>query len=149
MEALQHHVPLEAPATRRLLRILVIDDDDSVAVAIRAILSRRNCEIEIAGRAHAGIHALASSNFDAALIDLFMPGLGGLDTIAHIRRSWTIPIIAMSGFRLSHRSGADDYLELAMQRGATCWVRKPFSPQQLLDAIDRGLEATPCGSAVP
>ena len=126
------------------LRVLVIDDDPSVSTAIQAILSRRNGETEIACRAHAGIHALASSHFDLAMIDIFMPGLNGLDTIAHIRRGRTIPIIAMSGFRLRHFPGSDDYLDMALQRGASGWLRKPFSPQQLFDAIDKSLCTAPC-----
>src|SRR5450631_3303676 len=83
-----------------LLRILVIDDDDCVGAAIQAILARRSNLTELASRAYDGIQALESSKFDAVIVDLFMPGMSGLDTIAHIRRGSAIPIIAMSGFRL-------------------------------------------------
>lgn len=132
---------MEAPGNRaaKPLRVLVIDDDDSVSSAIRAILLRCNSETEIASRAHAGIHALTSSHHDVVLIDLFLPGLSGLDTITHIRRGWTIPIVAMSGFRIRHLPGTHDYLEMAMQRGASTWLEKPFSPQQLIEAIDQSL----------
>jgi CheY-like chemotaxis protein len=136
--------PHEVSRGAEPLRVLVIDDDPSVSTAIQAILSRRNGETEIACRAHAGIHALASSHFDVALIDIFLPGLNGLDTIAHIRRGRSIPIIAMSGFRLRHLPGTDDYLEMAMQRGASGWLRKPFSPQQLFDAIEKSLCTRSC-----
>jgi DNA-binding response OmpR family regulator len=128
-------------ATKPPLRVLVIDDDDSVCTAIRAILSRRNGETEIATRAAAGIRALETSRFDVAIIDVFMPGLSGLHTITHIRRKSTVPIIVMSGFRLRQAPGAEDYFAMAMQRGASTWLRKPFSPPQLLEAIDRSLAA--------
>lgn len=133
-----------APA--KPLRVLVIDDDQSVSAAIQAILSRRNGETEIASRAHAGIHAIASSHHDVVLIDLFMPGLSGLDTIAHIRRGWAIPIVAMSGFRLRDRAGSSggrDYFQMAMLCGASTCLPKPFSPRQLFDAIDRSLSTAP------
>src|SRR5664279_5339125 len=96
------HLTPNAPhlATPRL-RILVIDDDECVGAAIQAVLARRNSEALLASRAYAGIQALESSRFDAVLVDLFMPGMNGLDTIAHIRRGSAIPIVAMSGFRLS------------------------------------------------
>jgi CheY-like chemotaxis protein len=123
------------------LRVLVIDDDDCVCTAIRAILSRRNGETEIASRAAAGIRALETSRFDIVVIDVFMPGLSGLHTIAHIRRKSTVPIIVMSGLRLRQTPGAEDYFAMAMQRGASTWLRKPFSPPQLLEAIDRSLAA--------
>jgi len=81
-------------------RVLVIDDDDCVGAAIKVTLARRNGETELASRAYAGIEALESSRFDVVLVDLFMPGMSGLDAISYIRRQSGIPIIAMSGFRL-------------------------------------------------
>jgi CheY-like chemotaxis protein len=120
-------------------RILVIDDDSCVGAAIKATLTRHGCEIELAPRACAGIAALKSSRFDAALIDLFMPGMNGLDAISYIRRQSEIPIIAMSGFKLRDSGNAIDYLGMAMQRGASTCIRKPFVRHQLIEAIDRSL----------
>jgi DNA-binding NtrC family response regulator len=126
------------------LRILVIDDDECVGAAIRSILGRHNGETLLVSRAYAGIKALESSGFDAVLVDLFMPGLNGLDAIAHIRRGSSIPIIAMSGFRLRNSSDSIDYLGMAMQRGASTFIRKPFAPSQLVEAIDRSINPTDC-----
>jgi DNA-binding response OmpR family regulator len=121
-------------------RILVIDDDACVSNAIQAILARRQCETVLASRAHAGIHAFQTSGFDIVMIDLFMPGMNGLDTIARIRGRSAVPIIAMSGFRLRNSLDSDqDFLGMAMLRGASISLRKPFSPQQLVAAIDRSL----------
>ena len=126
-----------AKATRR---ILVIDDDACVSTAIRAILARRSCEAVLASRAHAGIHTFHSSEFDVVMVDLFMPGMNGLDTIARIRSQSAVPIIAMSGFRLRNSLDPDqDFLGMAMLQGATISLRKPFSPPQLIAAIDRSL----------
>jgi len=138
------HLTPNAPhlATPRL-RILVIDDDECVGAAIQAVLARRNSEALLASRAYAGIQALESSRFDAVLVDLFMPGMNGLDTIAHIRRGSAIPIVAMSGFRLRNSLDSTDYLNMAMQRGASTYIRKPFAPYQLVESIDRSIGATP------
>ena len=125
-------------------RILVIDDDACVGTAIQTILARRHCETVIASRAHAGIHAFQASGFDVVMVDLFMPGMNGLDTITRIRSESKVPIVAMSGFRLRNSLDADqDLLGMAMLRGATTSLRKPFSPPQLLAAIDRGLGLVP------
>jgi two-component system response regulator PfeR len=126
---------------KRALRILVIDDDDCVGPAIQFILARRNDEAVLAARAYAGIQTLASSAFDAVIIDLFMPGMNGLDTIAHIRRGSAIPIIAMSGFKLRNSLNATDYPCMAMERGASAFLRKPFASHELFEAIDRNLMA--------
>jgi CheY-like chemotaxis protein len=121
-------------------RILVIDDDACVSTAIRAILARRHCETVLASRAHAGIHTFLASEFDVVMVDLFMPGMDGLDTIARIRSESAVPIIAMSGFRLRNSLDPDqDFLGMAVLRGATISLRKPFSPPQLLAAIDRSV----------
>jgi len=119
-------------------RILVIDDDASVSTAIQAILARHQCDTVLASRAHAGIHAFQASGFDVVIVDLFMPGMNGLDTIARIRSESAVPIIAMSGFRLRNSLDAgEDFLGMAILRGATISLRKPFSPPQLIAAIDR------------
>jgi CheY-like chemotaxis protein len=121
-------------------RILVIDDDACVSTAIHAILARRQCETVIASRAHAGVHTFQTSGFDVVIVDLFMPGMNGLDTITRIRSESAVPIIAMSGFRLRNSLDPDqDFLGMAILRGATTSLRKPFSPPQLVAAINRSI----------
>lgn len=140
MDALARQCPGKSLNFNKLiLRILVIDDDECVGAAIQAILARRRHETTLALRACDGIKALQSPGFDAAVVDLFLPGMSGLDTIAHIRQRSAIPIIAMSGFRLRNPSNAIDYVSMAMQHGAPTFIRKPFASQQLFEAIDRSV----------
>ena len=148
MDASGQHARIEAldPA-RPVLRVLVVDDDESVGAAIQAILSRRNYQTELASGAYAGIQALASSRFDVVLVDLFMTGMSGIDAIAHIRQQSGISIIAMSGFRLRSSLDPIDYFGTAMQRGASTWIQKPFSPRQLIEAIDLSVAASPLAGA--
>jgi CheY-like chemotaxis protein len=89
------------------MRILVIDDDVSVTAAIQAIFTRHQYETVVTSRAHGGIHAFRATGFDVVMIDLFMPGMNGLDTIARIRSESAVPIIAMSGFRLRNSLDPD------------------------------------------
>jgi CheY-like chemotaxis protein len=140
MAALHLHHTEPALCLAETTRILVIDDDACVSAAIQAVLGRHQCETVLASRAHAGIHALQRSEFDVVIVDLFMPGMNGLDTITRIRSESAVPIIAISGFRLRNSLESDqDFLGMAMRRGATTSLRKPFSPQQLVAAIDRSL----------
>jgi CheY-like chemotaxis protein len=150
MAALHLHDTERMPClAKTATRILVIDDDGCVGTAIQAILARRQCETTLASRAHAGIHAFQASEFDVVMVDLFMPGMNGLDTIARIRSDSAVPIIAMSGFRLRNSLDSDqDFLGMAILRGATTTLRKPFSPPQLVAAIDRSLGlACPIGKS--
>lgn len=135
-----HDTQKTAQFARTAKRILVIDDDVSVTMAIQAILIRHRYETVVASRAHAGIHTFRAAQFDVVLIDLFMPGMNGLDTITRIRGESVVPIIAMSGFRLRNSLDPDrDFLGLAKLRGATTSLRKPFSSPQLVAAIEHSL----------
>jgi DNA-binding response OmpR family regulator len=145
MAALQpldrERIPCLAKTTTR---ILVIDDDACVSMAIQAVLARRRFETVLASRAHAGIHTFQTSEFDVVIVDLFMPGMNGLDTIARIRSESAVPIVAMSGFRRKNSLDSDqDFLGMAIFRGATTSLRRPFSPQELVAAIDRSLGLGP------
>ncbi|MGJ4892403.1 response regulator [Bradyrhizobium sp. HKCCYLRH3099] len=134
------HIPVEPAVTAApLLRVLVIDDDESVGAAIKVFLARRRCRTELASGAYAGIQALAQSSFDVVLVDLFMTGMSGLDAIAYIRQRSAVPIVAMSGFRLRSSLEPVDYLRTALQRGASRYLRKPFSSHELIEAIDLSL----------
>jgi CheY-like chemotaxis protein len=149
MAALRQHDTGQAPRLAKTsTRILVIDDDACVGTAIQAIMGRRLCETVLASRAHAGIHAFQTCGFDVVMVDLFMPGMNGLDTITRIRGDSAVPIIAMSGFRLRNSLDPDqDFLGMAMLSGATTTLRKPFSPPQLVAAIDRSLDLVPSTGA--
>jgi DNA-binding response OmpR family regulator len=128
------------------MRALVIDDDAHIGLAIRAILATQQIDVIPALRAHAGMHELTVSQFGIVLVDIFMPGMGGLETIERIRaRAPDIPIVAMTGFRFRDSMRPEtNFLAMAMQRGADCCISKPFTPRQLIDAIDAGLH---CQSA--
>jgi CheY-like chemotaxis protein len=142
MNALPSLVSEDPPFwARPVRRILVIDDDACVSAAIQAILVRREYDVMLTSRAHAGIHAFEASRFDVVMVDIFMPGMSGLDTIAHIRRASKVPIIAMSGFRLRSSSDPVDYLTMALQRGATVCLSKPFASAGLTEAIVHSLTA--------
>jgi DNA-binding response OmpR family regulator len=121
--------------------ILVIDDDPSVGAAVRMILDREGSEAVHVADADTGIKAFEASSFDLVIVDIFMPGMNGLKTIAEFRKKVpTAPIIAMSGFRF--RDSMDpglDFFDMAIKLGATGCLHKPFTPRQLMAAVNAGL----------
>jgi CheY-like chemotaxis protein len=125
------------PEVDAMPRILVIDDDLSVGSAIQLMMARHGCDTVFVQSAAAGVRAFDISPFDSVMVDIFMPGVDGLETIKAFReRAPAVPIIAMSGFRFRNsNSGAPDYLALAAKFGATSCLRKPFTLQQLLEAV--------------
>ena len=127
-----------------MTRVLVIDDDRSVGAAIQMMLARQDCDSVVAQDAQAGVQAFESSKFDVVIVDIFMPGLDGLETIKGIReRAPTVPIVAMSGFKFRNSmASAPDFLGMAAKLGATFCLRKPFAPQQLMAAINSCLDSS-------
>jgi CheY-like chemotaxis protein len=126
-------------------RILVIDDDESVRAAIEASLRRQGCAVVLAESADHGAEAFEASDFDMVMVDIFMPGMDGLEAIKHLReRAPTIPIVAMSGYRYrSSTSPGPDFLEMSVKLGASYRLSKPFGHDQLKAAIEAGLAARP------
>jgi DNA-binding NtrC family response regulator len=127
-----------------MTRILVIDDDLSVGTAIRMILAQQGCDVELAPDARAGLRAFEASRFDVVIVDIFMPGMDGLKTIAEFRQlTPMVRIVAMSGFRFHDSMGPGmDFLKLATTIGATSSLSKPFTPLQLMAAISSASEVT-------
>jgi len=121
-----------------MARVLVIDDDKSVCAAIEALLRHQDCVAILAESGSAGARTFEDSQFDLVMVDIFMPGMDGLETIKGFReRAPTVPIVAMSGFRFrnSCTAPAPDFLGMAIKLGATYCLQKPFGPQQLMAAI--------------
>src|SRR5262245_18447715 len=81
------------------LRVLGTDDDRIVADTTKDMLEAEHYEVVVAERGRAGLAATKSGRFDLALVDLFMPGMDGLETTKARRLiNPAMPIIAMSGF---------------------------------------------------
>jgi len=125
-----------------MARILVIDDDPGVRAAMQMVLEREGLAVNAVGDGPAGIKLVAAEDFDLLLVDLFMPGMDGLETIRQVHRDKPgLPIIIMSG--LSFASGGaqpPDFLAMAGKLGAVGNLKKPFRPHELLAVIAEGLE---------
>jgi CheY-like chemotaxis protein len=123
--------------------ILVIDDDESIRKAVRTLLVHRGVDVLAADSGAAGIKYLESFAIDAAIVDIFMPGMDGLEIIrAFSQRVPRVPVIAMSGGLFRDRHGtAPDFLCMAGRLGADFCLRKPFRPDQMMAAVEACLGA--------
>jgi CheY-like chemotaxis protein len=127
-------------------RILVVDDDPMVCMAIEVYLQRHNFQVKIADGGEVGLRALDAGAFDLMIIDIFMPHMRGFESIRIFHeRAPSIPLIAMSGYAFANlNSPAPDFLRMALELGASRCLRKPFTPLALLTVINECLsEARP------
>jgi CheY-like chemotaxis protein len=131
-------LPKEAP----LPRVLVVDDDPMVSMAIEVCLQRQGMDVTVADGGEAGMRALGSETFDVMIVDVFMPHMRGFESVRMFHeRAPEIPLIAMSGYAFANTEAASpDFLRMTLELGATCCLRKPFTPKALLAAVNDCLQ---------
>ncbi len=124
-------------------RILIVDDDKAVRMAIRVLLEHEGFEVVVAESGRRAVEAVEGAAVDLVIVDIFMPGMDGLETIKAFHRCASgLPIIAISGFMFRDSSTpAPDFLGMATKLGAACSLQKPFRPAQLLRAVEACLSA--------
>jgi DNA-binding response OmpR family regulator len=130
----------------RMRRILVVDDDPHICLAIRAWLKRYGFKVAIADGGANGLVALDNSTFDLMIVDVFMPDMRGFESIRVFHdHAPTVPLIAISGHAFTGLDASSpDFLRMALRFGGTRCLRKPFRPTTLLAVIDQCLsEAEP------
>ena len=119
-------------------RVLVVDDDPMVCMAIEIYLERHSFHVTIADGGEAGLRALEGESYNLMIVDIFMPHMRGFESIRIFHeRAPTVPLIAMSGYAFANLdSPAPDFLRMALELGATRCLRKPFTPVALLTVIN-------------
>ena len=111
--------------------ILCIDDEESVRRLFQVALERAGYRVLTAENGKHGLRLLEHQEVDLILVDIFMPGMDGLELIPLLRKMRPAnKIIAISG-----ALGKMNHLEPAKYLGADDTLKKPFSLQELLDAV--------------
>jgi CheY-like chemotaxis protein len=120
--------------------VLVIDDDDSVAESLCAVLDAVGFRTRRAVDGNRALALLDAEKFDVVLTDIFMPELDGMEVIDAIRkRGLDIPIIVLTG---RADWGEVDWLKIAYDLGANLAISKPIAPRDLVDNIRKVVEQT-------
>jgi two-component system KDP operon response regulator KdpE len=118
-------------------RILVIDDDPQIRRAMRTTLTARGYQVSDARTGEEGLEELRSGSYDLVLLDMNMPGMGGIEACRTIRSSSEIAIIM-----LTISNTEKDKVE-ALDAGADDYITKPFSTPELLARIRATLRRLP------
>jgi two-component system response regulator MtrA len=111
----------------------VADDDEDILTLVRVTLCARGYEVELARDGSAALELLQRVAPAAAVLDIAMPGLDGLEVLTRVRadaRLADLPVILLSA-----RAQESD-VALGYERGASRYIRKPFSPRELAAALD-------------
>ena len=118
--------------------IRVIDDDDDLRETVRRTLQSRGHAVQEAEEGGAAIAHLAERAPDLVITDIFMPGQNGIETLIELRKAFPkLKVIAMSG---GDASGLLNLLDDAELLGANWTLPKPFTPEELIAAVNHVLE---------
>jgi len=107
-------------------RILVIDDEAVIGLSCRRILCPEGYDVETCQDPKEGLREALSDRFDLLLVDLVMPGLGGLDILRQVKAA----VVSSEVVIVTGQSTVESAVE-AMKQGAADYLSKPFSPNQL------------------
>jgi two-component system response regulator RegX3 len=110
-------------------RILVVEDEETLAEAISFLLSKEGFEVEIAEDGPAAVTAFEKNGADLILLDLMLPGLSGTEVCRQIRAKSSVPIIMLT----AKDSEIDKVVGLEI--GADDYVTKPYSSRELIARI--------------
>ena len=112
------------------LRILVVDDESAIRRALRPPLVELGFQVAEASRGEEALQMLRTTTFDAVLLDVNMPGIGGVETLRRIRAfAPRLPILM-----LTVRDKEEEKVE-ALDLGADDYVTKPFSTRELIARV--------------
>src|SRR6202453_1275939 len=115
---------------QQALRILVVDDEPAIRRALRPPLVELGFQVAEASRGEEALQLLRTTVFDAVLLDVNMPGIGGVETLRRIRAfASRLPILM-----LTVRDKEEEKVE-ALDMGADDYVTKPFSTRELIARV--------------
>lgn len=116
-------------------RILVVDDDAVVRISCQRVVEAEGSEVVLVSSADRALEALAHSAFDLVLVDVKMPGHDGMWLTHEVKEKWPeMSIVVMSGYP------TPETILDGLGSGAACFLAKPFTPDELIEAVREALE---------
>jgi DNA-binding NtrC family response regulator len=116
--------------------ILIIDDDDQLRKSFEKLLIEEGYRVQTAASGEAGLAQVRSTTLDLVIVDMRLPGIGGMETFREIHAlEPKLPVIIMTAF------GTTETAIEATKCGAFDYVLKPFDIPEMLSLIAKALEA--------
>ena len=125
-------------------RILIVDDEVGMQIALREVLQRQGYQVVIAKDALVALTRLENETFDVVLTDVRMPEMNGMELLGRIRARWPeTPVLVMTAY-----GAIEDAVE-AMKKGAADYLLKPFSTDTVEEVVARLLKRRGAEDADP
>jgi DNA-binding response OmpR family regulator len=125
------------------MRVLLVEDDAGIRAAVRLMLEDEGYDVVEAGTGEEGIERFRAGGADLAIVDLLLPGIGGLDVVRQLRAQSGLPILVVTAQTDSHDVVA------GLEAGADDYVTKPFVPKELAARVRAHLRRMQREAAAP
>jgi DNA-binding response OmpR family regulator len=123
--------------TKRKRLALVVDDSATIGEILKTYLRKQGYDAVVKPDWETALSGWDTLGADIVVTDIFMPGMGGVEGIKHVRRNWGgVPVVAISG-GLDTRMTPDDALLAAKKIGADAALSKPISEKQVVEVLKR------------
>ena len=127
-----NQIDVQTPPVRR---ILVVDDDPDINRLLRARLTARGYEVSTAASGEEALALLADTLSDIIFLDISLPGINGLQTLAEVRRrGLDAAVIMTTAF------GSEQIAVEALRQGANDYLRKPFESDEFRRVLERTVQ---------
>lgn len=125
-----------SPPSPTASRVLVVDDDVELSSLVREVLVEHGHVVDECTNGRQALERIDSLAPDLVVLDLGLPGMGGLDVLRTIREAGGLPVIILSG------RGDEADRVVGLELGADDYVVKPFSPRELAARVSSVLRRT-------
>jgi len=120
---------------RRHASILVIDDEEVMRDILGTLLEREGYAVRLASTGQAGLDLARTLPFDAVIVDVMMPGLGGLEVLDELKKlDDELPVLMVTAY------ASMESAILAMKKGAFDYITKPFKNDEVLVVLRNAVE---------
>jgi DNA-binding NtrC family response regulator len=117
------------------LNILVVDDEEVIRDGLHRILNGDRFQVETCKSGHDAIELLQQKDFGLIITDLKMPGMNGIEVLKAVKiLQPDVPVIMITGYA-TVETAVD-----AMKHGAVDYISKPFTPEQIMEKVERAIE---------
>ena len=115
--------------------VLVIDDEEVMREILEALLTREGYRVKCASSGEEGLECARSTSFDAAIVDVMMPGIDGIATLEELKKiDEDLPVVMVTAFASVETAIS------AMKRGAFDYITKPFKNDEVIVVMRNAVE---------
>lgn len=141
---LEGHSSAAGDTQRSKRKILVVEDEEALAIGIRDAIEHAGYQVAVALDGNSALETARAGDFDLIVLDLMLPGQSGLDVLRALRKDkHTVRVLVLTAL------AEEEDLVKGFEAGADDYMKKPFSPRELLARIDAQFRRAKMETAAP